>query len=124
MISQETSLLILVIGAIASNLPHQYYTFDSFSSIDNKFIRVVQNTIFCGLVSLGILVYAIKGDYLIASGGAIIEMVVNFHYYNNQFSERDWKRRIRKNWAAYFFAVIIPSLILLFSHTYAELINA
>ena len=117
------AILALTIGAIFSNIPHQYTVFDSFSSIENKYLRIAQNSIFCGLVSFGILTYALLGSHWIAFGGALVEIVVNFHYYNNQFKERDWRKRLKKNWAAYFFAVVIPMLILLFSYTYSQLIK-
>lgn len=119
----QISLIVLLIGSIFSNVVHQYDVFDSFSSIESKFLRILQNLVFCGLVSYGILIFALLGELWVSAAGAVIEMIVNFEYYNRKFTERDIMKRIKKHWAAYFFAVIIPSLIFLFSHKLAEIIN-
>ena len=105
----------LTAASILSQIPHAYWSIDQFSQIDNKPIKIGQNIVFCSIISIGILGFVLEGRHGLAFGGAIVEIIVNYYYYDNQFKQRRWTDRIKANWLAYFLAVLIPMSIFIFS---------
>ena len=107
----------LVTLSILSQIPHAYWAIDRFSLIENKALRISQNAIFCVIISIGILAFAIRGLHWYALGGTVIEIVINIYYIQtgiDQIDKRSSKAK-RKNWLGWFLAFLIPFTIFIFS---------
>ena len=111
----KTLWITLTALSILSQIPHAYWSINQFSQIKQKGIKVGQNIAFCGIISVGILGFVLEGLHWFAFGGAVVEIIINFYYYDNQFSQRRTLDRITKNWLAYFLAVLMPMSIFIFS---------
>lgn len=104
--------------AILSQIPHAWWAIANYNRIPIAWMARLQNAVFCSIISIGILAYVLIGKHEYAFGGAIVEVIINLYYYNNQFSgkgQSTLKDKIRKNWLAYFLAVLIPMTIFFFS---------
>ena len=109
---------VLMVASIISQVPHAYWAIDHFSQIENKALRIVQNVVFCSIISVGIFGFAMidKDDHALA--GAMVEIIINFYYYDKQFKgkgQATMRDKISKNWLAYFLAVLIPMMIYFFA---------
>ena len=122
----------LTIASIISQLPHAWYTFNSFSRLKG-WIRSMQSVMFCGILSVAIFAFVWIGKPELALIGAGIEIVINLYYYSMNFWRNGYKSftgssKIRKskrkksigkfyreNWIAIFFGILIPVLIYVFS---------
>lgn len=103
--------------SILSQIPHAYWSINQFSQIEQAWLKTSQNVAFCLIISVAILGFVLEGRHDLALGGAIVEMIINYYYYDNQFRQGKWYKRIlnRENWVAYFLAVLIPISIFIFS---------
>jgi hypothetical protein len=104
--------ITLTILSILSQIPHAYWAIDNFSTIKERWLKVSQNIVFCGIISVGILAFVLIGKHWYALAGAAIEIVINIYYYNSQFDKRTSRK---KTWLAYFLAFLIPISIFIFS---------
>ncbi len=105
----------LTIASIISQLPHAWYTFNSFSKLEG-WLKNTQAVMFCGILSVAIFGFVWIGKPKLAMIGAAIEIVINLYYYSIHYWQRkgskfDW----RKNWIAVFFGILLPALIYIFS---------
>lgn len=117
----------LTAAAIISQVPHAWFVFDSFSNINHKWLKNLQSMMFCSILSISILAFALDGQRWMALLGAAIEAIINIYYYTLNF----WKEGItartpetrkksilkfwRMNWIKIFFAILLPSLIFIFA---------
>ena len=109
--------ITLTIVTVLSQVPHVYFTFKSFTKLESKWLIELQAILFCGILSTAIFAFVLIGRNDLALFGAVVEIIINVYYYSLHF----WTRRgnrfdTRKNWIAIFFGVLLPVLILLFSH--------
>lgn len=113
----KTLFIVLTIMSILSQIPHAYWAIETFSQIKNKTMRVLQNVVFCSIISIGILGFALQGKHLHALIGAIIEIVINIYYYQVSFESADKRKSAskQKTWLAWFLAFLIPFSIFFFS---------
>lgn len=108
----------LTIASIISQIPHAYWAINHFSQIEINWLKHVQNVVFCGIISIGIFGFVMIGKHWYAFFGAVVEIIINLYYYNNQFTGRGQSQlwdKFKKNWLAYFMAVLIPMMIFVFS---------
>lgn len=108
--------ITLAFSAIIAQMPHAYVAIIWNSHIENKRLKVVQALAFCLIISTSILAFVLEGLHEYALGGAICEVVINIYYYGQNQRERHWKDKLKKNWFQYFLAVLLPTLIFIFSH--------
>lgn len=117
----------LTAAAIISQIPHAWFVFDSFSNIKQKWLKNTQSLMFCSILSISILAFAMDDQGWMAILGAGIEAIINIYYYTLSF----WKDGItartpetrrksilrfwRMNWIKLFFALLLPSLIYIFA---------
>ena len=103
--------------------------FYSVSSIDDKRTKMTQSIMFCGIISLLIIGSVFKGKTGMAIAGGILEMLINFYYYaqdffRDGFSEHEGKsknkrkdirksvvRFYRRYWIKLIFGISIPAAI-------------
>lgn len=114
----NTLFITLTIASIFSQVPHAYWAINNYSRIEILWMKRAQNIIFCGIISVGILGFVLIGKHGHALVGAIVEIIINLYYYNNQFSGKGQSKigqKIAKNWLAYFLAFVIPLMIYVFS---------
>lgn len=110
--------IILTILAIFSQVPHAYWSIMRYSQIEQPAVKVLQAICFCMIISVGILLYVLKGKHDHALYGALVEIIINLYYYNNSFGGRGRAAlmdKIRKEWLAYFLAFLLPLCIYFFS---------
>jgi len=113
--------IILTASAIISQLPHIYYTFQSFSRLTG-WLKEVQAIMFCGILSVAIFGFVLIEKPALALTGAGIEVVINLYYYSMAFwARKGVKFDLRKNWVAYFFGILMPFLIYIFAEQIMEL---
>jgi len=104
--------------AIISQIPHAWWAISNYNRIEIQWMATLQNAVFCSIISVGILAYVLKGMHAAAFIGALVEITINLYYYNNQFSgkgQSNLRDKFKKNWLAYFLAVLIPMTIFFFS---------
>jgi len=116
--------LILTIASILSQIPHAYYTFNSFSKLKDP-LKVIQSVVFCSILSVAIFSFVWIGKLKLALLGALIEIIINLYYYSMEFwSEGYGQKKLkfkstltfwRKNWIAIFFGLLLPLLIYVFA---------
>lgn len=111
----QTLWITLTIFSILSQIPHAYWSINKFSTIEPRWVKISQNIVFCSIISIGILGCVLEGKDYLALGGAFVEIIINFYYYDETSSVRSFKKRITKNWLAYFLAILIPMSIYIFS---------
>jgi hypothetical protein len=122
----------LTILSIISQLPHSWYTFNSFSRLGSQ-LRILQSVAFCFILSVAIFAFVYIEKPGLALLGAAIEAIINLYYYSLDFwtdgykaytgdrNEVNSKRRRassiwwRKNWIAIFFGLLLPVLIYVFA---------
>jgi hypothetical protein len=113
----KTLYLILAVAAIASQIPHAYWSIDRYNKVSPLWLGKLQNVLFCGIISVGIFAFAYDGKHLYALGGAVVEILINLYYYSNQFKQM--QDPFKKHWLAYFLGVLLPLTIYVFSYHYA-----
>jgi len=101
--------------SILSQIPHAYWSINQFSQIEQNWLKVSQNIAFCSIISIGILGFVLEGYHWYAFGGAVVDIIINVYYYDNQFQQRKTWDRLKKNWLAYFLTALIPMSIFIFS---------
>jgi peptidoglycan biosynthesis protein MviN/MurJ (putative lipid II flippase) len=101
--------------SILSQIPHAYWSINKYSQIEQQWLAIAQNIAFCSIISLGILGFVLEGLHWYAFGGAVVEIIINFYYYDKQAPRTSFKDKFRKDWLAYFLAVLIPMTIFIFS---------
>ncbi len=110
--------ITLTVLAIFSQIPHAYWAITNYSRIQPEAAKILQAICFCGIISVGILGYVLKGNHKYALGGAIVEIIIILYYYNKQFTGKGyanlWKR-VSRQWLAYFLAFLLPLCIYFFS---------
>jgi hypothetical protein len=134
MITSYTLFLWLTIATIVSQTIHTWFVFQSFSRLP-KYLKTFQAVIFCSILSVAIFAFATIGEARLAMLGAFIEIVVNVYYYGMDYFEKGieisfkrmstpdpklrWNDSIlrfwRHNWIAFFFGLLLPMLIYIFS---------
>jgi hypothetical protein len=107
--------ITLSIMAILSQIPHAYWSIDKYSQIEQRWLKISQNIAFCSIISVGILGFVLDGHIFYALGGAIVEIVINFYYYDKQKPRTAFLDKFKSDWLAYFLAVLIPMTIFIFS---------
>lgn len=106
---------VLTIAAIIAQLPHSWYTFDSFSRLEGK-LKVVQSVTFCLIISVAIFAFVIIGNPMLALFGVGIEIIINSYYYSlNYWQRKNSKVDMRKSWIAFLFGILLPVMIYIFS---------
>lgn len=135
----KTLLFALAVAAILSQSVHTWFVFESFSNIKEKWLRVSQSVLFCGIISIAILSFVYLGKEKLALAGAILEFIFNVYYYAKDFFEKGFKnftgtpeeiRAKKRNsvlsfWRRYWISVIIsgaviPAAIYVLSKLFAE----
>jgi hypothetical protein len=134
---KEYLFLGLTIFLVITQVPHVYYTFDSFSRLKGTW-RKIQSGAFCAIISISIIGFVWIGRPELALLGAIIEIIVNLYYYSIDFWRNGPTRRKeasklfgiakkdigtfwRENWIAFLFGSLIPLAIYLFSEILIKL---
>lgn len=107
--------ITLTILAILSQLPHAYWSIEKYSQIEQRWLAIAQNIAFCSIISVGILGFVLEGLHLYAFGGAIVEVIINMYYYDKQNPRTNFRDKFKKDWLAYFLAILIPMTIFIFS---------
>lgn len=115
----KTLFLILTIGAILGQVPHAYWSLDRYNRINQNWMRVSQNIVFCSLISVGILAFVLIENHTMALIGAFVEVLINVYYYTNQF--KNVQSPFKKHWLAYLLAVLLPLTIYFFSIEFSRL---
>jgi hypothetical protein len=115
----KTLFLILSILAIFSQVPHAFWSIERYNKVKPEWLALVQNIVFCAIISVGIMAFVLVEKHYYALAGAVVEIVINIYYYSNQF--KNIQDPIKKHWLAYFLAVLIPITIFVFSYQYAKL---
>ena len=111
----NTLWITLTVLSILSQIPHAYWSIERYSKIDQRWLAISQNIAFCSIISIGILGFVLEGLHLYALGGALVEVIINFYYYNEQKPNTKFLDKVKKDWLAYFLAVLIPMTIYIFS---------
>lgn len=107
---------LLVVMTIGSQIPHVFHVFYKFNQLEREWAKKFQSGIFCGIISLAILYFGILGHHWWALGGAMVEILFNFYYYSSSLIKfKSWKERFKKQWIAYFWSILIPFCIWIFS---------
>ena len=110
--------ILLTVFAIFSQVPHAYWSIMRYSQLEGQSVKALQAITFCTIISVGILMYVLKGKHEYALAGAAVEIIINLYYYNNSFSGRGrtalWDK-IKREWLAYFLAFLLPLTIYFFS---------
>ena len=119
----------LLVMIVATQTITTWSVFYSVSSIDDKITKMIQSIMFCGIISLLIIGSVFNGKTYMAVGGGILEMLINFYYYaqdffHNGFSEHEGKtkykrkdikksviRFYRRYWIRLIFGITIPMAI-------------
>jgi hypothetical protein len=121
----------LTIFLVITQIPHVFYTFESFSRLKGTW-RKVQSGAFCAIISISIIGFVWIGRPDLALLGAIIEIIINLYYYSIDFWQKGHTKRReankvfgiawkdvgtfwRQNWVAFLFGTLIPLGIYLFS---------
>jgi len=111
----------LTIAAIISQIPHAFYTFDSFSRLEG-WLRQVQSVTFCLIISIAIFAFVWVGNPTLALFGVVIEIVINLYYYTlNYWQRKNSKVDFRKQWISFLFGILLPVMIFIFSEQMNEL---
>ena len=110
----------LTIAAIISQMPHAYIAIEWNSNLTGR-LRAIQSAAFCLIVSIAILAFVFIGRNDLSLGGVIVEVIFNIYYYSEKQRERAWGDKLRRNWFQYFLAVLLPTLIYIFSHILTDL---
>lgn len=103
--------IVLTILATVSQIFHTWWAIDKFSTLSGK-AKTVQNIMFCTIIEMAIIGFVLDGKHLYALAGAIVAITVNWYYYQHNFTKN---HTLKKTWLAYFFAVLIPICIFVFS---------
>lgn len=111
----NTLWITLTVLAILSQIPHAYWSIEKYSQIRQRWLAVSQNIAFCSIISIGILGFVLEGLHYYALGGAIVEIIINIYYYNEQKPNTTFWIKFKKDWLAYFLAFLIPMTIFIFS---------
>lgn len=135
----KTTILLFAVLSIIANYPHTYWALDYISNVKEKFkFRVkgtefspkkIQNVIFCLIISTSILFLVLTNKEFWAMAACVVEMVINAFYVHSSYEERykrikDEKKKEakpRQLKGAYFFAILMPFCIYVFSYLYMEL---
>lgn len=112
--------LALTILSILSQIPHMIWSIERYNRIKQTWLKNIQIGSVCSIISIGIAAFAYIGEVWYALGGAVVEIVINMYYYNNQFS--NIQNPFRKHWLAYVLAVLLPMTIFIFSHQYSKML--
>lgn len=115
----KTLFLTLTILSIASQVPHAWWSIQRYNRIQIPWMANLQNAVFCVIISVGIMAFVMIEKHYYALVGAIVEIIINMYYYNNQF--RNTQDAFKKHWLAYFMAILIPMTIFVFAYTYSQL---
>lgn len=106
---------VLTISAIVAQLPHAWYTFDSFSRLEGV-LKPIQSITFCLIISVAIFAFVMLGKPMLALFGVGIEIVINLYYYTlNYWQRKNAKVDFRKQWISFLFGILIPIMIFIFS---------
>jgi hypothetical protein len=117
----KATLATVTFMIIATQTVHSYYIIDSFSRIKIRWLRIFQNVMFCGIISLFILVMVFMGEHEMALAGAILESLLNIYYFFEDWWQKGYGAKAdrklarirfwRKNWFKIIMALAIPALI-------------
>lgn len=126
-------IVILTFATIGSQIWHVYYVIHQNSLLSNK-NKKFQAGLFCGIISLAILYFALTGQHWYALAGAIIEMIFNVDYYTNRSqinippklisdarkdNKSEWWAKfwyvLEKDRMKYFLSILFPIMIFIFS---------
>ena len=129
----QSLFFALAVAAIITQVPHIYFTINSFSKLQG-WLKTVQAVAFCSILSTAIMGFVWIGRSDLALLGAFIEIVFNLYYYSLDFwrngfpvrNHRDGQqlknaKRIsvgrfwRQNWIAIFMGILIPAMIYIFA---------
>lgn len=133
----KTTMLFAACASIIANYPHTYWAIDYISNVKEKFKvldtwqvspKNIQNYIFCVIISSAIMFLVFLGLIWFAIAGCVIEIMINCYYVHCSYEEKylrvkddQLERKRRKLKGAYFFAVIYPTCIIVFSLIYDSL---
>lgn len=122
-------MVVMVFALIFVQVPHNYYVFSKFSKLKKG--KSFQSWVFCGIFSLLILYGVIIENEFIAISGAILEMLINVYYYNEQFFvggfpnsiKRSRKQQMLRYWrqngiTMILFTFVFPSAIYVIAHIF------
>lgn len=110
--------ITLTVLAIFSQVPHAYWSIMRYSQLRVEAVKALQAMTFCMIISVGILMYVLKGKHTEALIGAVVEIIINLYYYNHQFGGKGRatiRDKVSKEWLAYFLAFLLPLSIYFFS---------
>ena len=117
----KLALIAVTFMIIAVQTVHSWYVIDKFSMIEIKWLRVFQGVMFCGIISVFILVMVFMEQHEMALAGAVFEALLNIYYYfqdwwkNGYGTKSDRKlarvRFWRRNWFKVLIALAIPAII-------------
>lgn len=126
-------LFSLAVAAIFSQSVHTWFVFDSFSQIKQKWLKITQSILFCGIISVFILAAVWMGKETLALVGALVEFIFNVYYYALEFWENGAPHRTgttafkksvwafwRRYWIRFFAGLIIPASIYIISKLMLE----
>lgn len=121
----DIKYFIIVIAIIIFQSVHTWYVVDSFSQLQQYWLRISQSILFMFIPGAFILATVMDGKTGFAVGAAIFEFLVNIYYYGRDFFKIGYKnyakedrksKRLnstlvwwRKNWAAIIFAAAFPA---------------
>ena len=115
-----------------------WQVFDSFSKIEKGWLKNIQSIMFCSILSGTMIIFVLKGIHWVAFVAALMEVLINFYYYAEDFwrrglpafqgtiKDKQEKKRAsilrfwRKYWLKMLFGVVIPSIIYLCSYYMKE----
>jgi len=106
---------LLTIAAIVAQLPHAWYTFESFSRLEGS-LKTIQSITFCLIISVAIFAFVMLGKPMLALFGVGIEIIINLYYYSlNYWQRKNARVDMRKQWISFLFGILIPVMIFIFS---------
>ena len=119
------TLAAITFMIIATQTINTWYIFEHFSKIENLYLKRFQSIMFCSIISLFILTTVFIGEGELALGGAILEAILNFYYYAQEFWEGGYKnfsgkpavvkkkrrQSILKFWRKYWLKMLLSAVI-------------
>ncbi len=111
--------LIATILFILVQMYHTWYSFDDMSTIENKFLRNIQNTVISGLIGYAIVLLTVDERHKVAILFIVLEVTINLYYYSKNLRERSWRHRLKNHFTRHVFAVILPICVWLFAYLYS-----
>ena len=121
---EKNLFLGLTATVIAVQSFHTYWVIDRYNMLASKFARTLQSSIFCGILGIGIFAFVLIGQHWYALGGAILETLVNWYYYDRYVIPKmiGHKRTESKrdHWVAYMLAIVFPFSIYIFAYWFHQ----